>query len=188
MGLGEGGGGGFNGLPFDLNLSGADSAAILELSRLSPEEMAAVLSAAGLDSEAQSSFATNAESIASIASSSSSIKVETPAAGPVPKENCVNGNVSARPDLVRLADLVTHASLVLAQPTAAGPRKYTRSRRGCLTCRSRKVKCDEVRPSCLRCAAMGREVSRRRQYRLLSQSHETRNSRFMVTNRGEITN
>jgi hypothetical protein len=56
---------------------------------------------------------------------------------------------------------VTHASLVLSQPQA-GPRKYTRSRRGCRTCRARKVKCDEIQPECLRCAAMGREVSRKK--------------------------
>ncbi|EIN11848.1 hypothetical protein PUNSTDRAFT_142080 [Punctularia strigosozonata HHB-11173 SS5] len=29
--------------------------------------------------------------------------------------------------------------------------KYTRSKTGCMTCRIKKVKCDETKPSCLRC-------------------------------------
>ncbi|KAK6966402.1 hypothetical protein R3P38DRAFT_3155035 [Favolaschia claudopus] len=29
---------------------------------------------------------------------------------------------------------------------------YTRSRTGCLTCRVKKIKCDEVKPNCTRCA------------------------------------
>ncbi|KAL1407159.1 hypothetical protein Q8F55_006573 [Vanrija albida] len=105
--------------------------ALLDLARLRPDELAAAVAAAS-------------------ASSGSSL----------------------RPDLVRLSDIVTHATMVLSQPSAqasssssssgagggpSGPKKYTRSRRGCLTCRSRKVKCDEVRPRCLRCAGMGRD-------------------------------
>lgn len=34
-----------------------------------------------------------------------------------------------------------------------------RSRNGCLTCRARRVKCDELRPICSRCAAGNRQVS-----------------------------
>lgn len=35
--------------------------------------------------------------------------------------------------------------------------KHRRSRKGCLVCRSRKVKCDETRPNCTRCIKAGRE-------------------------------
>ncbi|KAJ7772597.1 hypothetical protein DFH07DRAFT_166098 [Mycena maculata] len=30
--------------------------------------------------------------------------------------------------------------------------KYTRSKTGCLTCRVKKIKCDEAKPSCMRCS------------------------------------
>ncbi|KAI0645695.1 fungal-specific transcription factor domain-containing protein [Trametes meyenii] len=30
--------------------------------------------------------------------------------------------------------------------------KYTRSKTGCLTCRGKKIKCDETKPTCLRCS------------------------------------
>lgn len=43
-----------------------------------------------------------------------------------------------------------------------GPRKrpkYTRSKTGCLTCRAKKVKCDEARPICTRCAHGQRECT-----------------------------
>ncbi|WOO84604.1 Aspercryptin biosynthesis cluster-specific transcription regulator atnN [Vanrija pseudolonga] len=115
------------------NSSTLQAQALLDLARLRPDELAAAVAAASASS---------------------------------------GSNLS--PDLVRLSDIVTHATMVLSQPSAqasssssssgagggpSGPKKYTRSRRGCLTCRSRKVKCDEVRPRCLRCAGMGREVS-----------------------------
>ncbi|KAJ3829958.1 hypothetical protein F5880DRAFT_1459682, partial [Lentinula raphanica] len=29
--------------------------------------------------------------------------------------------------------------------------KYTRSKTGCLTCRVKKIKCDEAKPTCARC-------------------------------------
>ncbi|KAF7315442.1 Zn(2)-C6 fungal-type domain-containing protein [Mycena indigotica] len=39
------------------------------------------------------------------------------------------------------------------QEAAARKRpKYTRSKTGCLTCRVKKIKCDEAKPSCMRCA------------------------------------
>ncbi|KAK7005685.1 Zn(2)-C6 fungal-type domain-containing protein [Favolaschia claudopus] len=39
------------------------------------------------------------------------------------------------------------------QDTAPRKRpKYTRSKTGCLTCRVKKIKCDEAKPSCMRCA------------------------------------
>jgi hypothetical protein len=40
-----------------------------------------------------------------------------------------------------------------------GQAKKRRVRSGCLTCRSRKVKCDEVRPRCKRCVMGTRDVS-----------------------------
>lgn len=115
------------------NNSTLQAQALLDLARLRPDELAAAVAAASASS---------------------------------------GSNLS--PDLVRLSDIVTHATMVLSQPSGqassassssgagggpSGPKKYTRSRRGCLTCRSRKVKCDEVRPRCLRCAGMGRDVS-----------------------------
>ena len=38
-----------------------------------------------------------------------------------------------------------------ASPVAARKRKITRTRTGCQTCRDRKVKCGEEKPSCLNC-------------------------------------
>ncbi|KAI0812421.1 hypothetical protein BC629DRAFT_937907 [Irpex lacteus] len=35
--------------------------------------------------------------------------------------------------------------------------KYTRSKTGCMTCRQKKVKCDEEKPDCARCRAGGRD-------------------------------
>ncbi|KAJ5577432.1 C6 zinc finger domain protein [Penicillium hispanicum] len=43
----------------------------------------------------------------------------------------------------------------LARPTARKP--LLRVRTGCITCRIRKVKCDESRPSCTRCTSTGRK-------------------------------
>ncbi|KAL1743849.1 hypothetical protein HDZ31DRAFT_64657 [Schizophyllum fasciatum] len=37
--------------------------------------------------------------------------------------------------------------------------KYTRSKTGCLTCRAKKVKCDEAKPVCTRCAHGQRECT-----------------------------
>ncbi|KAF2684444.1 hypothetical protein K458DRAFT_388919 [Lentithecium fluviatile CBS 122367] len=34
--------------------------------------------------------------------------------------------------------------------------KHTRSRKGCLVCRIRRVRCDETRPACLKCTSTGR--------------------------------
>ncbi|OCH83601.1 hypothetical protein OBBRIDRAFT_765071 [Obba rivulosa] len=36
-------------------------------------------------------------------------------------------------------------------------RKYTRSQTGCLTCRAKKIKCDETKPNCVRCTHGQRE-------------------------------
>ncbi|KEF63859.1 uncharacterized protein A1O9_01837, partial [Exophiala aquamarina CBS 119918] len=41
--------------------------------------------------------------------------------------------------------------------SAAPARQQTRSRTGCLTCRQRKLKCDEVRPMCGQCRKSNRE-------------------------------
>lgn len=49
-----------------------------------------------------------------------------------------------------------------APPSGAGGSrkrpKYTRSKKGCLTCRSKKIKCDERKPLCTRCEHGHREV------------------------------
>ncbi|KZT43627.1 hypothetical protein SISSUDRAFT_611897 [Sistotremastrum suecicum HHB10207 ss-3] len=37
--------------------------------------------------------------------------------------------------------------------------KYTRSKTGCLTCRQKKVKCDETKPSCTRCTQGQRDCT-----------------------------
>ncbi|KAJ6499110.1 hypothetical protein C8R45DRAFT_981130 [Mycena sanguinolenta] len=37
------------------------------------------------------------------------------------------------------------------EPIARKRPKYTRSKTGCLTCRVKKIKCDEAKPSCMRC-------------------------------------
>ncbi|KJA20738.1 hypothetical protein HYPSUDRAFT_775819 [Hypholoma sublateritium FD-334 SS-4] len=37
--------------------------------------------------------------------------------------------------------------------------KYTRSKTGCLTCRVKKIKCDETKPNCMRCTHGSRDCS-----------------------------
>ncbi|RDX55109.1 hypothetical protein OH76DRAFT_1339762 [Lentinus brumalis] len=37
--------------------------------------------------------------------------------------------------------------------------KYTRSKTGCLTCRAKKIKCDETKPTCVRCSHGQRECT-----------------------------
>ncbi|KAI5123697.1 hypothetical protein M0805_001724 [Coniferiporia weirii] len=44
------------------------------------------------------------------------------------------------------------------QPQRKRP-KYTRSKTGCLTCRGKKIKCDETKPKCQRCAHGQRECT-----------------------------
>ncbi|VUC33709.1 unnamed protein product [Clonostachys rosea] len=39
----------------------------------------------------------------------------------------------------------------MRSPPTSGPRKHRKTFTGCWTCRSRKVKCDEARPTCLQC-------------------------------------
>ncbi|KAI0775723.1 fungal-specific transcription factor domain-containing protein [Trametes elegans] len=48
---------------------------------------------------------------------------------------------------------VVAAAPMMRQDTAAQRKrpKYTRSKTGCLTCRGKKIKCDETKPTCLRC-------------------------------------
>ncbi|KAK2051492.1 hypothetical protein LY76DRAFT_528512, partial [Colletotrichum caudatum] len=36
-------------------------------------------------------------------------------------------------------------------------RNFPRSKEGCLTCRTRRKKCDEVKPDCTMCRRSGRE-------------------------------
>lgn len=53
------------------------------------------------------------------------------------------------------------ASAAEASSSAASPEKlkHTRKKTGCLTCRARKVRCDEQRSTCAMCAIKGRECS-----------------------------
>ncbi|KAJ7680515.1 hypothetical protein DFH06DRAFT_420654 [Mycena polygramma] len=48
-----------------------------------------------------------------------------------------------------------HSHEVSPQPRQEAPTrkrpKYTRSKTGCLTCRVKKIKCDEAKPNCMRC-------------------------------------
>ncbi|KAI0447302.1 hypothetical protein F4803DRAFT_364958 [Xylaria telfairii] len=46
--------------------------------------------------------------------------------------------------------------LTTGKRTRVRPRGHQRSRSGCVTCRKRKVKCDEARPACYRCISTGR--------------------------------
>ncbi|KAI0630369.1 fungal-specific transcription factor domain-containing protein [Trametes polyzona] len=50
--------------------------------------------------------------------------------------------------------VVAAASAPMRQDTSAQRKrpKYTRSKTGCLTCRGKKIKCDETKPKCLRCS------------------------------------
>ncbi|TFK54196.1 hypothetical protein OE88DRAFT_1161774 [Heliocybe sulcata] len=56
-----------------------------------------------------------------------------------------------------------HLVAPLPRPTNVPPQrkrpKYTRSKTGCLTCRAKKIKCDETKPNCLRCSHGQRECT-----------------------------
>ncbi|CDO77328.1 hypothetical protein BN946_scf184775.g19 [Trametes cinnabarina] len=57
---------------------------------------------------------------------------------------------------------VVAAAPPIRQPDPAAQRKrpkYTRSKTGCLTCRGKKIKCDETKPTCLRCSHGQRECT-----------------------------
>ncbi|KAH7152780.1 fungal-specific transcription factor domain-containing protein [Dactylonectria macrodidyma] len=54
------------------------------------------------------------------------------------------------------------------RPTTSG-RRYIRSREGCLTCKRRKVKCDEQRPRCSHCERLNMECKWRPQTRSAAQ-------------------
>ncbi|EFW18614.1 predicted protein [Coccidioides posadasii str. Silveira] len=48
-----------------------------------------------------------------------------------------------------------HHQAMYAQHLPDGPKPRTRSRTGCWTCRSRRIKCDEKRPFCTSCVTRG---------------------------------
>ncbi|TDL26232.1 hypothetical protein BD410DRAFT_573060 [Rickenella mellea] len=54
--------------------------------------------------------------------------------------------------------LVGPTTVRTEQPQRKRP-KYTRSKTGCLTCRMKKIKCDEAKPSCQRCTHGQRECT-----------------------------
>ncbi|KAH8828226.1 hypothetical protein DL96DRAFT_1602300 [Flagelloscypha sp. PMI_526] len=63
------------------------------------------------------------------------------------------------PTIVRGSRTQLHSpSPSSSTPTKRKRPKYTRSKNGCLTCRVKKIKCDEVHPVCTRCAQSQREV------------------------------
>ncbi|KAI0823645.1 fungal-specific transcription factor domain-containing protein [Trametes gibbosa] len=57
--------------------------------------------------------------------------------------------------------VVAAAPSTMRQDTGAQRKrpKYTRSKTGCLTCRGKKIKCDETKPNCLRCTHGQRECT-----------------------------
>ncbi|KAF8578699.1 hypothetical protein K439DRAFT_1361525, partial [Ramaria rubella] len=48
---------------------------------------------------------------------------------------------------------------IRTEPVTRKRPKYTRSKTGCLTCRVKKIKCDETKPTCTRCAHGQRECT-----------------------------
>ncbi|EJD02766.1 uncharacterized protein FOMMEDRAFT_156100 [Fomitiporia mediterranea MF3/22] len=54
--------------------------------------------------------------------------------------------------------MVSPAQIRTEQPQRKRP-KYTRSKTGCLTCRAKKIKCDEGKPNCHRCEHAHRECT-----------------------------
>ncbi|KAG5638873.1 hypothetical protein H0H81_009176 [Sphagnurus paluster] len=56
---------------------------------------------------------------------------------PAPHANHSHGHVVSAP--------------VRPEPTQRKRPKYTRSKTGCMTCRVKKIKCDETKPNCMRC-------------------------------------
>lgn len=92
--------------------------------------------------------------------------------GETGRNDLINHASSSRPSVPRTP--TPNAPILAAKPshlpTSAGTssspaktdmpvahkRRFTRSRSGCSTCRSRKVKCDEERPRCRRCIEDGR--------------------------------
>ncbi|THH19969.1 hypothetical protein EW146_g1299 [Bondarzewia mesenterica] len=59
--------------------------------------------------------------------------------------------------------LATGNAHLLAPPPRTEPQrrrpKYTRSKTGCMTCRVKKIKCDETKPNCIRCVHGQRECT-----------------------------
>lgn len=52
-----------------------------------------------------------------------------------------------------------HPPSIDAPPPQKKRPRYTRSKAGCLTCRAKKIKCDEVKPICTRCEHAQRECT-----------------------------
>lgn len=55
-----------------------------------------------------------------------------------------------------------HVPPTSTRPEIAAQRKrpkYTRSKTGCMTCRVKKIKCDETKPNCMRCTHGSRECT-----------------------------
>ncbi|KAF4121907.1 Fungal Zn(2)-Cys(6) binuclear cluster domain [Geosmithia morbida] len=66
------------------------------------------------------------------------------------------------------------------RPATSSGRRYARSREGCLTCKRRKVKCDEQRPRCSHCERLNMECKWRLQLRSAATPRRTSSSSAQV--------
>ena len=63
---------------------------------------------------------------------------------------------SATPTMIAHPSYTTSQKQALFQPLS-DQKKHKRTRSGCFTCRSRRIKCDETRPLCERCRKGSRD-------------------------------
>ncbi|RSL81885.1 hypothetical protein CEP51_005558 [Fusarium floridanum] len=78
----------------------------------------------------------------------------------------------ARPLIPRIPSGMTPQDYAASPPR---PRRHLRSREGCLTCKRRKVKCDEQRPRCSHCERLNFECKWRPQQRSTAQRRQANN-------------
>ncbi|KAF7554928.1 hypothetical protein G7Z17_g2552 [Cylindrodendrum hubeiense] len=69
-----------------------------------------------------------------------------------------------------MTSLATEASDALKSDA---PKRHRRSNGGCVTCRIRRIKCDEIRPSCKRCTSSGRKCDGYPVPKPKTQAHES---------------
>ncbi|KAI5468064.1 hypothetical protein BGZ63DRAFT_42574 [Mariannaea sp. PMI_226] len=84
----------------------------------------------------------------------------------------VNGGVASQESPGALTPGRTAAPTSASASTSAAGRRYIRSREGCLTCKRRKVKCDEQRPRCSHCERLNMECKWRSQARATAQRRQ----------------
>ncbi|KAL6354877.1 hypothetical protein LRP88_12235 [Fusarium phalaenopsidis] len=78
----------------------------------------------------------------------------------------------SRPLIPRIPSGMTPQDYAASPPR---PRRHLRSREGCLTCKRRKVKCDEQRPRCSHCERLNFECKWRPQQRSTAQRRQANN-------------